>query len=258
MTRRNARWLVQWSPAMINPALGGSERLAVVHDWPIRAPILGAHDALLTSGGSQVTVGVVGSRIQDRASVSADLLGAGASATEVRSAFAQATAHPDFLEPVFAISRLRFDALKRAAGNDNVYRVAGTEFRFSSSRHAITPDLAVHVVGAVGPITADQLRALGSPYDPLERLGRPGSKRPPSAGWQERRPLACKCSAQPEIPSRRSRPFQDDALNHCAPASIQSFNGLPRPPWPGSIVTSQSSPCEPRRRDSRRRQHAGQ
>ena len=88
-------WLVAWTPATINPALDAGDRLAVVRDWPTRAPILGAGGAPLTTEHKLVTVGVVGSRIKDAHAVTADLLAAGATKTEIDQALAQAKAHPD-------------------------------------------------------------------------------------------------------------------------------------------------------------------
>ena len=65
---------------------------------------------------------------------------------------------------MFQISQARFEQLKAQPGTHNVYAVPGTQFERTSSRSAITPQLAAHLVGTVGPITADQLKALGPPY----------------------------------------------------------------------------------------------
>ncbi len=49
LVRRNRRWLVNWSPAAIYPALRAGERFALSAAWPARAPILGADGSLLSS-----------------------------------------------------------------------------------------------------------------------------------------------------------------------------------------------------------------
>jgi cell division protein FtsI/penicillin-binding protein 2 len=72
------------------------------------------------------------------------------------------------------ISVARFAQLKRQPGPDNVYAVAGTTFERAASRSAITPNLAAHVVGSVGAITADELHQLGPPYDASSQVGRTG------------------------------------------------------------------------------------
>jgi cell division protein FtsI/penicillin-binding protein 2 len=174
LVQRNGIWKVAWTPATITPALRGTERLATVKDWPTRAAITGAGGAPLIAAQHLVTVGVVGSRIKNAQQVSADLTGAGAPAAQVKSAIALAKAHPTFFEPVFQVSQTRFEQLKAQPGPHNVYAVPGTQFQQSAARAAITPQLAAHLVGTVGPITADQLKALGSPYDASSEVGQSG------------------------------------------------------------------------------------
>ena len=54
----------------------------------------------------------------------------------------------------------------------NVYEVPGTQFELASDRGAITPQLGAHVVGSVGPITAEQLQHLGPPYNASSAIGK--------------------------------------------------------------------------------------
>jgi len=174
LVQRSGRWLVAWTPSTINPALHTGDRLATIRDWPARAAILGAGGAPLTAQRSMVMVGVVGSRIKDPKTVGADLIAAGATAAQASQALALAKAHPTFFEPVFRVTQARFEQLKTAPGPGNVYAVPGTQFELAGGRSAITPQLAAHVVGSVGPITADQLHALGAPYDASDQVGQTG------------------------------------------------------------------------------------
>jgi cell division protein FtsI/penicillin-binding protein 2 len=174
LVQRKGKWLVAWSPATINPALRAGDRLLIARDWPARAPILGAGGASLVTEHGLITVGVVGSRIKDPKAVRRDLLAAGAPAAQTDQALAQAKAHPGYFDPVFQISPARFAQLKRRPGPGNVYAVPGTTFERASSRTAITPNLAAHVVGSVGAITADELHQLGAPYDATSQVGRTG------------------------------------------------------------------------------------
>lgn len=166
-------WLVSWSPATINPSLRRGDRLLLDRVWPTRAPILGAGGAHLTTQRPVVTVGVVGRRIKHRRAVASDLLAAGAPRAAVSQALAQAKAHPSFFEPVFRVSRSRFEQLKRQSGPGNVYAVPGTQFQSTTARSAIG-QLGAHLVGSVAPITAEQLRRLGSPYDAASTVGQNG------------------------------------------------------------------------------------
>jgi cell division protein FtsI/penicillin-binding protein 2 len=174
LVKRKGKWHVAWSPATINPKLTTSETLAVTRDWPTRAPILGAGGTPLTSSAKHVDVGLVGSRIKNPAAVGADLQKAGAPQAAVTKALAAAKANPNFFEPVFTVSLARFAQLKVQPGPDNVYEVPGTQFQESATRQAITHQLATHVVGSVGAITAEQLKSLGSPYDASSTVGQSG------------------------------------------------------------------------------------
>jgi cell division protein FtsI/penicillin-binding protein 2 len=148
--------------------------MAVTRVWPPRAPVLGAGGVPLTRTVSHVVVGVVGSRITHPRAVRADLRGAGATGAEVSHALAQARAHPDYFEPVFTVSSARFAQLKAAPGPGNVYRVRGTEFQRSAGEEAVTAQLGAHVIGSLGPVTAEQLHALGAPYDATAIVGQTG------------------------------------------------------------------------------------
>jgi cell division protein FtsI/penicillin-binding protein 2 len=171
---------VSWSPATINPSPHAGDRLVRSSVWAPRAAITGGGGELLTIQRQQVTVGLVASRIKERQAVTSDLLAAGASASasasaaEVSQALAQAKAHPDYFDPVFAVSKARYEQLKAQPGSANVYSVPGTQFELTSVRSALTQQLAAHVVGSVGPITAEQLQHLGAPYDAASVVGQAG------------------------------------------------------------------------------------
>jgi Penicillin binding protein transpeptidase domain/Penicillin-binding Protein dimerisation domain/NTF2-like N-terminal transpeptidase domain len=174
LTDRSGAWRVVWSPKTVNPSLGAGDSLAVSRVWPPRAPVLGAGDAPLTQTISRVIAGVVGSRITSTSAVRTALLAAGATGAQADHALAQAKLHPDFFEPVFTVSAARFAQLKAAPGPANVYAVRGTEFENSAGQAAITAQLGAKVVGSLGPITAQQLHALGAPYDSSAVVGQTG------------------------------------------------------------------------------------
>jgi hypothetical protein len=111
-------WLVSWSPATINPSPHAGDRLVRSSVWAPRAAITGGGGALPTIQRQQVTVGLVASRIKERQAVTSDLLAAGASASaaEVSQALAQAKAQPDYFDPVFAVSKARYEQLKAQPG----------------------------------------------------------------------------------------------------------------------------------------------
>ncbi len=174
LVKRHGTWKVRWSPATIDAALDAGERIAVNRVWPARAPILGAGGRPLTRSGASVSVGVEGSRIKHAAAVRADLIAAGAPSSAVTRALAAAKASPGDFEAVFTVSQARFAQLRRTSGPGNVYNVPGTLFEATSQTTAITPQLADHVVGTLGPITAQELKSLGYPYDASSVVGQSG------------------------------------------------------------------------------------
>lgn len=174
LVKRRGRWRVRWTLATISPRLAPGDTLAVTRVWPARAPILGAGGVRLTKLDRQVVVGVEGQRIRQAKAVRADLIAAGAPVAEVRAALAAAKQHPTYFEPIFTISQARFDRLKAQPGPANVYKVPGTTFEASTQTVGITPQLTAHLVGSVGPITAEELKELGAPYDASSDVGQTG------------------------------------------------------------------------------------
>jgi cell division protein FtsI/penicillin-binding protein 2 len=101
--------------------------------------------------------------------VTAALVAAGATAPEVSAALVTATAHPQWFVPVFDVTEARYQELM-----PTIYPVPGTVFRSYSARTAVTAGLAVHVVGSVGPVTAQELTSLGPPYAAGDTVGQSG------------------------------------------------------------------------------------
>jgi cell division protein FtsI/penicillin-binding protein 2 len=166
---QGGQWLVNWTPSMIVPALKTGDSLQVVTAWPHRATILGADGTPLATHGEVVTVGVEGQRIKDAASLSSTLISAGATAGEVSAALATAKAHPAWFVPVFTVTLARYQQLE-----PTIYPIPGTVFQQHNQWQAITPGLASGLVGTMGPITAQELSSLGSPYDAQNIIGQTG------------------------------------------------------------------------------------
>jgi len=174
VVKRDGTWRVLWAPATVNPTLKAGDKLAVRKVWLSRAPITGAGGTAMTRRAPLVVIGVVGGRIKDKGAVRADLLIAGASGTQVSEALTQAATHPNEFEPVFTVPLARFDQLKSQPAAHNVYAVPGTQFERTSARAALTAQLAAHVVGSLGPITAQELQTNGAPYDASSTVGQTG------------------------------------------------------------------------------------
>ena len=169
LVERSGRWLVEWSPETIDPSLRSGSHFALTTNWPPRAPILGAGGVPLTTEDETVNVGIEGNYVKDPSSLSAALVSAGATSAEVSSALTAAKTNPTYFEPVFTVSWARYLQLK-----PTLYLLPGTVFQTAEAREAVTPGLEAHLVGSVGPITAEELHALGSPYDATSIVGQTG------------------------------------------------------------------------------------
>lgn len=165
----SGHWRVAWTPATVAEGLAAGDHLSVVTAWPARAPVLGAGGVVLTPSNQTVAVGVSGSRLKDPAGVSAALVAAGFPAPAVQSAMTAAQANPGATQPVGSVSEDRYAQI---AGS--LYPLPGTSFSATNTQATITPDLGAHTVGSVGPITAQQLKALGPPYTATSLVGRGG------------------------------------------------------------------------------------
>jgi cell division protein FtsI/penicillin-binding protein 2 len=167
----SGHWLVEWTPAVIDPALPPGGHLTRERAWPPRGNILGAGGAVLTPQAPLIGIGLQGSRVKDPVQVTTALVGAGAAKSAVAQALAQATAHPDqFIAVLSVADDSHYETQLRPA----LYPVPGILFRRTTARRALTPDLAAHLVGSVGAITAEELTSLGSPYLASDTVGETG------------------------------------------------------------------------------------
>jgi cell division protein FtsI/penicillin-binding protein 2 len=172
LVKKSGHWLVRWSPQAVDPQLAAGEHLTLGYVWPDRAPILGAGGVALTTEQPQVTVGVEGSRIKDPAQLASVLQAAGATPSQISAAISAAQSHPTFFEPVFSLSEAAYQAL--GGDRSQLYQVPGTVFQHTATRAAVSPGLSAHLVGSVGPVTAQQLQQLGRPYDTASVVGQTG------------------------------------------------------------------------------------
>jgi cell division protein FtsI/penicillin-binding protein 2 len=169
LVQSSGHWLVKWSPATIAPPMRAGDKLAVTTTWLARAAIEGAGGVPLTGQAQLVTIGVEGSMVRDATSLTSALVAAGATAQQASTAITAARAHPTFFEPVFTVPQARYEQLK-----PTIYPLPGTVFESATTPQAITPGLTAGVVGAVGPITAQEMQSLGGAYGAQDVVGQSG------------------------------------------------------------------------------------
>jgi cell division protein FtsI/penicillin-binding protein 2 len=167
LLRRDGRWLVDWSPATLHPDLTPELRFQRTRTWPERAPILAADGSELAGPGPVVTISIVGERVKDPVEV------AGALATHAdvpralsRQALADARRRPNQAVPVVTLPEADYLAVKEA-----IYPVPGLSFEAGTGREYNGPASTRMLLGSVGPVTADDLKELGAPYQTGDETG---------------------------------------------------------------------------------------
>ncbi len=213
----DGKWLVDWTPSTIVPQLKPGDHLKLRTVWPTRAPILAADGTPLATRGQVVTVGVEGQLIKNPASLTSALVAAGATQGEVAQAIAAAKQHPTYFQPVFTVTRARYEQLAPV-----IYPLPGTVFQSGDQWRAITPGLASGVVGEMGPVTAAELGELGARYDAQNVVGQTGLQA------AEERQLA-------------GAPGADITVVNGAGAPVAAIATLP--PHPGTAVRTTIDPA---------------
>ena len=160
MHHESKGWRITWTPSTVHPLLTLSTKFQTSRIVPTRAPILAEDSTPLTVDAPVVTVGIEPQRMKDRAETTnalRDLLQVDPQL--VASRLDAPGVQPDYFVEITRIDKAKYDVLY-----NQIYPVPGLVFHTDTRREAATPQLGAHVVGAVGPITAEGLKELGPSY----------------------------------------------------------------------------------------------
>ena len=171
LRQASGNWRVAWMPATVARGLKTGDKLSLQLNWPTRAQILGAAGMPLTTQVPIVSIGLEGKLVKSDSVVRAALLAAGATKQAVSTALAGAKSEPTWFEPVVTVSWARYQQLK-----PTIYPIPGTVFQTEHMRAPVAAGLG-YIVGSVGPVTAQQLQQLGTPYDAQSVVGQTGLER---------------------------------------------------------------------------------
>ena len=170
----NTGWHVVWSRTALHPLLTSTTKFATARILPTRAPILGSEGAPLTVDGPFVTIGIEPRRLTDRVGTLQTL------AANLPPLTAEAIAQkldapgvrPDYFVEIATVPEAQYQQIKPA-----IYPLVGVTFPTTKRREAATPQLGAHVVGKVGPVTADLLKEFGPSYVSGDVVGLDGLER---------------------------------------------------------------------------------
>jgi cell division protein FtsI/penicillin-binding protein 2 len=167
LVRRDGRWRVDWAPATLHPDLAPGLRFQRTRTWPDRAPVLAADGTELAGPGPMVAVSIVGERVKDPTEV-ANALAAHAQVPREAAgkALAEAERRPNQAVPVATLPQADYDQVR-----DAIYPVPGLSFEKVTGREYHGPPSTRVLLGTVGPVTADDLKELGAPYQTGDQVG---------------------------------------------------------------------------------------
>ena len=173
LTHLSNGWRVTWTPATVHPLLTAATLFHTSRTFAPRAAILAENSAPLTVDAPVVTVGIQPSRMKNRDETTkavTDLLQLDPKL--VPSRLDAPGVQPDYFVEITTIPRTQYDLVRPA-----LYPIPGVLFHTGTRREAATLQLGAHVVGQVGPITADLLRELGPSYRVGDVVGLNGLER---------------------------------------------------------------------------------
>jgi cell division protein FtsI/penicillin-binding protein 2 len=171
---RAGRWLVTPegpSGSSIFAPITRDARLVLLRSQPPRAPLTGKGGQEIVRDGTVVDVGIEPARVVDAASLVRQV----ARITDVDATAlgkAVAAAQPHAFVPVITLRQS--DYLKVRA---RLQPLKGTVFRQRTQSLALTRDFARALIGTVGPVSADILKATGNRYQAGDFAGVSGLQR---------------------------------------------------------------------------------
>ncbi len=168
--RREGRWWVRWTPAVLHPEAREGDRFSRTRTRPERAALLDANGQPLTRQGEVITIGVEPRRIQNRAAVASALQAQlGVDPARLEKALNAPGVAPEHFVPIIDVRPERYQRVRPALAP-----LPGIFFRRKSARLSPAEGFAAHTLGRVGEVTAELLAQLGPAYQPGDTVGLSG------------------------------------------------------------------------------------
>jgi cell division protein FtsI/penicillin-binding protein 2 len=169
LRRVGSDWRVEWAPSVVNPHLGPGDRLAVVTEFPARAPVLDADGKPLQVSAPVYVVGVWPERLANQAATAqkfANLTGlvAGQVLGQIKAA-----------PPHQFLKLASLDPATYASMRSRLRSVPGLVIQRTPER--LFQSEASGLVGRVGSEVSPALRADGAYYAPGTTVGLSGLER---------------------------------------------------------------------------------
>ncbi len=170
LVRREGRWWVRWTPAVLHPEAREGDRFSRTRTRLERAAILDGDSLSLTRQGEVITIGVEPRRIQNRAAVASALQAQlGVDPARLEKLLNAPNVAPEHFVPIIDVRPERYQLVRPALAP-----VPGIFFRRKSARLSPAEGYAAHTLGRVGEVTAELLPQLGPTYQTGDIVGLSG------------------------------------------------------------------------------------
>ncbi|MDC0712351.1 penicillin-binding transpeptidase domain-containing protein [Stigmatella sp. ncwal1] len=170
LVRRQGRWWVRWTPAVLHPEARDGSRFSRTRTRPERAALLDGRGQPLTHEGEVITIGVEPRRIQNLTAVSSALQSKlGVDPVRIQKALSAPGVAPERFLPLIDVRPERYQQVRPALAP-----VPGIFFRRKNARLSPAEGFAAHALGRVGEVTAELLPQLGPAYQPGDTVGLSG------------------------------------------------------------------------------------
>lgn len=225
LSERARRWLVDWTPAALEPQLAAGERFSRVLTWPQRAAILGEGGVPLRQTVQGWSVGVEPAKVTNLPAVE----NAFNSVLQVATSTVTDVMHTPGAQPTWFLPVTQISPQQFATVRPQLSPVPGILFEQSTARVTYAPGAAQALLGSTGPITAQLLGQLGAPYAAGDTVGLSGIE------LAYERQLAGTPSADIEL---------KDASGNVVGTSLKHYDGTPGTPVATTIDPAIQSAAE--------------
>jgi len=177
LVRTDAGWRIRWNPESMFPRLGAGQHLTVKRVWPARASIVDANETVLAGNAALVEVGLEPDHIHTPADLQAIKMNMKA-VLDVDPSTIDAVLHAPGVRPYYflPVTKIPRDSQYQHI-HDTLIPINGIIFRETHGVASVDAALESALLGTVGPITAEQLHRLGSPYTAADQVGLSGLQR---------------------------------------------------------------------------------
>jgi len=167
---KNTSWYVDWKPNLILPGLAKGDKIVPETVDPTRGEIIDRNEVGLAVNGTAYQIGVIPEKMTNQATEVAELAKIlGLSVEEINQKLNASWVKPNLFVPIKKIATNNEEILTK------VYQLPGVDKQNTTARVYPLGKAAAHLVGYIGPITAEELKEeQGKGYTANSVIGKRG------------------------------------------------------------------------------------